>query len=158
MLFSFYTGSFNCLKTALTRTILSAYTVVQQQFYYCNSFLCTVNPVFKIFVWHILGNWQRRNFVPKSGGTNFRFIRKLGVLDRESRRPGGWGAERGYTPPRRRRGLGTGLCPLPPAENFLLLTLERHILVDTCRMWRTNFDVVVCCAKDAARLCDRFCQ
>jgi len=41
---------------------------------------------------------------------------------------------------------------------FHYLLSKRRILVGTwCIFWRTNFEVVVCCAY-AARLCDRFCQ
>ena len=62
---------------------------------------------------------------------------------------------------RRRRGLGGDCAPSP--ENCLFFSLEKahfggylmhsDVLILIFKSW-----FAVCCAQDAARLCDQFCQ
>ena len=80
---------------------------------------------------------QGRNFVPKSGGTNFRFVQKLGGVDQASGAEGAEGVE-----------CGEGI--------FITYCRKGAFWWIPDAFWRANFEVVVCCAQDAARLCDRF--
>ena len=75
---------------------------------------------------------------------------------RESERRGGWGAWRGFPPLYRGWSLGRGYAPsqiAPSPENFSLLTLENAHFGGY--LTHSDVEVVVCCAQDAARLCDR---
>jgi len=67
----------------------------------------------------------------------------------------GVGCRDGFPLPVEGGAWGRGCAPSP--ENFSLLTLEKAHFGG----YLMHFEVVVCCAQDAARLCDRsdqFCQ
>ena len=73
---------------------------------------------------------QGRNFVPKSGGTNFRFVWKFwGGARSRSRRRGGR-VRGGVSPSLLREGSGYGAVP-PLQKYFRYLLSKRRILADT---------------------------
>jgi len=95
-------------------------------------------------------------------GYQFRFVEEVDRAPkaRESRRwrrrRGGvrGGVSPGFPPPRRGWGLRRGLCPR--GKFFISYSRKGAFWWIPDAFWRTNFEVVVCCAQDVARLCDRF--